>query len=60
MSSGELFALLHSWDWLPLITRRPAWDAVMLALSIGGLLLSATGAIVGWRRLVRRKKAQKL
>ena len=55
-----LFALLHSWDWLPLITRRPAWDAVMLALSVGGLLLSATGAIVGWRRLVRRKRANKL
>ena len=55
-----LFALLHSWDWLPLITRRPAWDAVMLALSVGGLLLSATGAIVGWRRLVRRKRPTKL
>lgn len=45
-----LFALLHSWDWLPLLSRRPLWDLVMLALNIGGLLLSATGIWVGVHR----------
>jgi hypothetical protein len=51
-----LFALLHSWDWLPLLERRPLWDTVLLVLSLGGLLLSGTGVVVGWRRL-RRKAA---
>ena len=46
-----LFAMLHSWDWLPLLERRPLWDALLIALSLGGLLLSGTGAIIGWRRL---------
>ncbi|MFG5775509.1 PepSY domain-containing protein [Comamonas sp. J-3] len=46
-----LFAMLHSWDWLPLLERRPLWDAVLIALSLGGLLLSVTGTVVGWRRL---------
>ncbi|MEQ6434042.1 PepSY-associated TM helix domain-containing protein [Comamonas sp. w2-DMI] len=49
-----LFALLHSWDWLPLLERRPLWDGVLIALSLGGLLLSGTGVVVAWRRL--RKK----
>lgn len=48
-----LFALLHSWDWLPLLQRRPLWDAVMLMLSVGGGLLSVTALVIGWRRLVR-------
>ena len=46
-----MFAMLHSWDWLPLLERRPLWDALLIALSLGGLLLSGTGAIIGWRRL---------
>ncbi|ARU04040.1 peptidase [Comamonas serinivorans] len=49
--SRWLFTLLHSWDWLPLLTRRPLWDGLMLALSLGGVLLSATGVVIGWRRL---------
>lgn len=49
-----LFAMLHSWDWLPLLERRPLWDAVLVGLSLGGLLLSSTGAVIGWRRLRRR------
>ena len=51
-----LFALLHSWDWLPLLERRPLWDGILIVLSLGGLLLSGTGVVVGWRRL-RRKAA---
>ena len=59
-----LFALLHSWDWLPLLRNRPLWDIVMLVLAAGGLALSATGiGIAGHRlhiktrrwRLMRRK-----
>ena len=26
-ASRWLFSLLHSWDWLPLLERRPLWDA---------------------------------
>ena len=60
-----LFALLHSWDWLPLLQNRPLWDIVMLVLAAGGLALSATGIwIAGHRlhiktrrwRLLRRKQ----
>lgn len=51
-----LFALLHSWDWLPLLERRPLWDGVLVVMSLGGLLLSATGVVAGWRRL--RKKTR--
>ncbi|KQP43701.1 PepSY domain-containing protein [Pseudorhodoferax sp. Leaf274] len=50
-TSRWLFAMLHSWDWLPLLERRPLWDAVLIALSLGGTLLSVTGVVVGWRRL---------
>lgn len=52
-----LFALLHSWDWLPLLERRPLWDGVLIMLSLGGLLLSGTGVVIGWRRLRRRARS---
>ncbi|MNZ80614.1 hypothetical protein D3C78_992560 [compost metagenome] len=52
-----LFAMLHSWDWLPLLARRPLWDITLLVLSLGGLTLSATGVVIGWRRLRRRRAA---
>lgn len=54
-ASRWLFALLHSWDWLPLLERRPLWDITLLALSLGGLLLSGSGMVIGWRRLRRRR-----
>ncbi|KQM69048.1 PepSY domain-containing protein [Xylophilus sp. Leaf220] len=50
-TSRWLFAMLHSWDWLPLLDRRPAWDVVLLVLSLGGTALSLTGVVIGWRRL---------
>jgi len=53
-ASRWLFAMLHSWDWLPLLERRPLWDAVLVLLSLGGLLMSATGIVIGWRRLGRK------
>jgi len=49
-----LFALLHSWDWKPLLDRRPLWDALLILGSVGGLLVSLSGAVLGWRRLRRQ------
>ena len=53
-TSRWLFAMLHSWDWLPLLERRPLWDLALIALSLGGTLLSVTGVVIGWRRLGRK------
>jgi hypothetical protein len=50
-TSRWLFAMLHSWDWAPLLARRPLWDALLIALSLGGAVMSATGVVIGWRRL---------
>lgn len=61
-----LFSLLHNWDWLPLMERRPLWDIWMIVLSIGGFVMSVTGVVIGWRRLrikstqVSSKSASKL
>ena len=51
-----LFAFLHSWDWLPLLERRPLWDIWMIGLSLGGFMISVTGVVLGWRRLQRKKR----
>ncbi len=48
-----LFALLHSWDWKPLLDNRPWWDVLLILASVGGLLISLSGAVLGWRRLTR-------
>uniref|UniRef100_UPI00333ECF9B PepSY domain-containing protein n=1 Tax=Castellaniella defragrans TaxID=75697 RepID=UPI00333ECF9B len=56
-ASRWLFAMLHSWDWLPLLERRPLWDAVLIILSLGGLMLSLTGVVIGWRRLGLKLRA---
>ncbi|MFC0250617.1 PepSY domain-containing protein [Massilia consociata] len=52
--SRWLFAMLHSWDWLPLLERRPLWDLLLIVLSIGGTVMSVTGIVIGWRRLGRK------
>ncbi|MBU0748416.1 MAG: PepSY domain-containing protein, partial [Gammaproteobacteria bacterium] len=49
--SRWLFAMLHSWDWLPLLERRPLWEIVLIVLSVGGAVMSVTGVVIGWRRL---------
>lgn len=51
--SRWLFAMLHSWDWLPLLERRPLWDVLMVAMSLGGAVMSVSGVVIGWRRLGR-------
>lgn len=43
--------MLHNWDWLPLLERRPLWDVLLIVLSLGGAVMSVTGVVIGWRRL---------
>ncbi|WP_185268708.1 PepSY domain-containing protein [Halopseudomonas xiamenensis] len=58
-ASRWLFGLLHSWDWLPLLQRRPLWDGWMWLGGVGGLVLCVSGTVLGWRRLrgSRRRKS---
>ncbi len=55
-----LFAFLHSWDWLPLLQRRPVWDVLLVLGSAGGLAISITGIVIGWRRLRFKQRRQAL
>jgi hypothetical protein len=53
-TSRWLFSMLHSWDWLPLLERRPLWDVVLIVLSLGGVVMSVTGVVIGVRRLAAK------
>jgi uncharacterized iron-regulated membrane protein len=46
-----IFNLLHSWDWLPLLQRAWLREPMMIAFSLGGLVISVSGMVIGWRRL---------
>lgn len=48
-----LYHGLHSLDFPFLYNRRPLWDIVMIALSIGGIVLSSTTLLPSFRRLFR-------
>ncbi|MET4898098.1 hypothetical protein RN629_13215 [Sphingomonadaceae bacterium jetA1] len=48
-----VYTLLHTWNWPWLVQRRPAWDAWMWVWSLAGLVMSASGVVIGWRRLRR-------
>jgi uncharacterized iron-regulated membrane protein len=48
-----LYHGLHSLDFPGLYEAGWLWDVVIVALSVGGLLLSMTSVIVGWRFLRR-------
>ena len=50
-----LFNLLHSWDWLPLLERSLLREVLIIAFSLGGLVISVTGVVLGWRRLLRAR-----
>lgn len=50
-----LYHGLHSLDFPFLYYRRPLWDVVVITLSLGGIVLSATTLRASWRRL--RKSA---
>jgi uncharacterized iron-regulated membrane protein len=52
-----LFNAAHSLDFPWLIHYRPAWDIVVWLLSIIGAVASASGVVIGWRRLRRKPKA---
>lgn len=47
------FQGLHSLDFPFLHNRRPLWDFVVTALSLGGIALSATTLHRAWHRLLR-------
>ncbi|MBB2495269.1 PepSY domain-containing protein [Aquipseudomonas ullengensis] len=51
--SRWLFNLLHSWDWLPLLERPLLREGLVILFSLGGLAISLSGIVLGWRRLQR-------
>ena len=55
-----LFNFLHSWDVPPLLAGGWLRDAILIALSAGGLLLCATAAVIGWRRMCKPRKPRTL
>lgn len=48
-----VYSALHSFDWPLLLAYRPAWDIVVIALSLLGIIISVSGVVVGWRYLGR-------
>jgi hypothetical protein len=48
-----LYHGLHSLDFPFLYYRRPLWDIVVIALSIGGIVSTVTTIVPAWRRLRR-------
>ena len=52
-----LFAFLHSFDGWGWPDHRPLWDVALIVLSVGGLVVSAGGVVIGWRRLKRKAGA---
>ena len=50
-----LFNLLHSWDWPPLLERPLLREALIIAFSLGGLVICLSGTVLGWRRLRRSR-----
>jgi hypothetical protein len=48
-----LFNLMHSWDWQPLLARPLLRESLLIAMSIGGLVIALSGIVLGWRRLRR-------
>ncbi|MDX1382490.1 MAG: PepSY domain-containing protein [Thermoanaerobaculia bacterium] len=51
-----LYHGLHSFDLPYLYRTRPLWDAWMIALLAGGLLVAATSLPGAWKRLTRRDR----
>ncbi len=48
-----LYHGLHSLDFPFLYYKRPLWDIVVIVLSLGGIVLSATTLTASWRRVRR-------
>jgi hypothetical protein len=51
-----LYHGLHSLDFPFLYYQRPLWDIVLIVLSIGGTVLSASTLVPSWRRLARHAR----
>lgn len=51
-----LYHGLHSFDFPFLYYRRPLWDIVLMVLSLGGIVLSATTMWAAYCRLRRRAR----
>ncbi|MES2262948.1 MAG: PepSY domain-containing protein [Pseudomonadota bacterium] len=49
-----LFNGLHQLDFAPAVRARPVWDVLVISLCLLGAMLSATGVVLGWRRLRKR------
>ncbi|HEC59941.1 MAG TPA: PepSY domain-containing protein [Methylophaga sp.] len=49
-----LFNLLHSWDWQLLLERPLLRELLMIIFSLGGLTISISGIVLGWRRVQRK------
>jgi hypothetical protein len=49
-----LYHGLHSLDFPWLYRHRPIWDLVVIAFMTGGIALSFTGIVIGYRRLRRK------
>lgn len=49
------YDLLHKWDLSGLTLNRPAWDALLWALSLVGIVTSVSGVWIGWLRLRGRR-----
>lgn len=54
-----LFNLLHSWDWQPLLERPWLRQILIIGFSLGGLMISISGVVMGWRRLRGTKKRKR-
>jgi hypothetical protein len=52
-----LYHGFHSLDFPFLYYKRPFWDIVVIVLSIGGIAISVTSGLPGWRRLVRHGRS---
>ena len=51
-----LYHGLHSLDFPGLYQRRPLWELVVILGSVGGLLVSGTAVVIGWRRVRGRRR----
>jgi len=54
-----LYNGLHSLDFQILLSRRPLWDIIVIALSIAGVVFSYTSVVIAWRRLKKTKFIKK-
>ena len=52
-----LFYFLHSWDTPNLLQAAALRNVILILLSLGGIVVSAAGIMIGWRRLRRHMRA---